>query len=94
MNSNPAELTELEQVKLENFALRNNALQQQLQANLAARAAFIKQVEAAHPGYQWDETKGLTPSPSFHAQASAPASPSAYRDGADDAEASPSDRTQ
>ena len=57
------ELTELERVKMENFALRNNALQQQLQVNLAQRIAFIQEIEAAHPGYKWDEQQGLVTAP-------------------------------
>ena len=54
-------LTELEQAKLENFALKHNMLQQQQQQIVAMRAAYLKQVEAAHPGYVWDEQKGLVP---------------------------------
>ena len=53
------QLTELERVKMENYALKPNSLQQQLQGNLIERAAFIRQIEAAHPGYQWDEQGGL-----------------------------------
>lgn len=58
-NGKAIELTELERTKLENFALKHNALQQQSQANLQARAAFIQEIEAAHPGYRWDDQKGL-----------------------------------
>ena len=54
-----AELTELERVKLENFALKHNTLQQQVQANLAQRAAHIKEIEAAHPSLRWDEQRGF-----------------------------------
>jgi hypothetical protein len=54
-------LTELEQTKLENYALKNNLLQQQLTANLAARTTFIRGIEAARPGYRWDEQQGLVP---------------------------------
>lgn len=57
------ELTELERVKLENFALKHNTLQQQLQMNLAERAAYIRGIETAHPGYQWDEQQGLVTAP-------------------------------
>ena len=56
-----AELTELERVKMENFGLKHNALQQQQQNNLTERAAFILQIEAAHPGFKWEEQKGLVP---------------------------------
>ena len=59
MSSSNGTLTELERVKLENFVLRNNALQQQLQANLMARTTYIEEVVAAHPGYEWDEAMGL-----------------------------------
>ena len=52
-------LSELERVKMENFGLKHNALQQQLQANLGARAAFIDELVAAHPGYVWNEQHGL-----------------------------------
>jgi len=54
-----AELTELERVKLENFALKHNLMQQQLQANLAERGALIEKIEAANPGYRWDDRQGL-----------------------------------
>jgi hypothetical protein len=49
----------MERLKLENFALKHNVMQQQLQANIAARAAFLREMEAAHPGYRWDEQNGL-----------------------------------
>jgi hypothetical protein len=51
-------LTELERTKLENFPLKHNAMQQQLNANLAERKAYIEKVEAAHPGYQFNEQTG------------------------------------
>jgi hypothetical protein len=53
------ELTELERVKMENFTLKHNALQQQLQINLAERNAFIRQIVEAHPGCAWEESRGL-----------------------------------
>lgn len=59
MNNGHAELTELERVKMENFALKHNAMQQQLQANMAERTNFIRAIEDAHPGYQWNEQEGL-----------------------------------
>ena len=59
MDNETTELTELERVKMENFALKHNSLQQQLNANLAQRAALIKEIEAAHPGHRWDEQRGL-----------------------------------
>lgn len=59
MNNGHAELTELERLKMENFALKHNTMQLQLQAVLAERAAFIRQIEEAHPGYCWEEQRGL-----------------------------------
>ena len=56
---NIAELTDYERLKLENFGLKHNALQRQQQDNLTERAAFIQQMEAAHPGFKWEEQKGL-----------------------------------
>ena len=53
------ELTELELTKMENFALKHNLVQSQLQRIVDERAAYIKQVEEAHPGCKWDEQKGL-----------------------------------
>lgn len=58
MSSNGT-LTELERVKLENFALKHNAMQQQVQMNITARLAFIQEIVSAHPGYEWDESRGL-----------------------------------
>ena len=59
MSGSNGTLNELERVRLENFALKHNAIQQQLQINLAERNAFIRQIEAAHPGYLWREDQGL-----------------------------------
>ena len=59
MENGKPELTELERLKLENFALKHNAMQQQIQANLAERAAFIQRIEEAHPGFAWNEKEGL-----------------------------------
>lgn len=53
------ELSELERTKLENFALKHNLVQQQLQRIVDERAAYIRLVEEAHPGCKWDEQKGL-----------------------------------
>lgn len=53
------EMTETERLKMENFALRYHVLQQQIQQILAERAAFIQQLEAAHPGSEWNEQQGL-----------------------------------
>ena len=54
-------LTDFERMKLENLALKHNALQQQIQAILAERNAYLKAIEAAHPGYRWQEGEGLVP---------------------------------
>lgn len=61
MDNGKAELSELERLKMENFALKHSAMQQNLQANLMQRTAFIKEIEAAHPGYVWNEQRGLVP---------------------------------
>jgi hypothetical protein len=58
MQNGSATLTELELTKLENFALKHTGLQQAQQANLAARSQYIKQIEAAHPGYSFSEQTG------------------------------------
>lgn len=52
-------LTELERTKMENYALKHNLMSQQLQQLVAERGAYIKQIEAAHPGCTWDEQRGL-----------------------------------
>ena len=57
--SNNGTLSELERVKLENFALRHNTLQQQIHVNLTARGAFIRELEVAHPGYRWEDEQGV-----------------------------------
>jgi hypothetical protein len=60
-----ATLSELEMTKLENFALKHTNLQQAIQANLGARAKYIADIEAAHPGCRFNEQTGqlveLTP---------------------------------
>jgi hypothetical protein len=53
------ELTELQRVKMENYALRYNLLQQQTQQVINERASFISQLEEAYPGYEWREGFGL-----------------------------------
>jgi hypothetical protein len=63
MTGNNGELTDFEKTKLENFMLKHNALQQQMQANLNARQIFITVLLDAHPGYAWDESAGLVPLP-------------------------------
>jgi hypothetical protein len=60
MENGTGQLTELERVKLENFTLKHNLMQQQLQANMAERIAFIRKIEESNPGYQWDDRTGLT----------------------------------
>lgn len=53
-----AELTELERMKLENYALKHNLVQQQLQRIVDERTAYIRQIEEDHHGFAWDEQKG------------------------------------
>jgi hypothetical protein len=58
MQNGSSTLSELELTKLENFALRHTNLQQAQQANLAERTRYIRQIEAAHPGYSFSEQTG------------------------------------
>jgi hypothetical protein len=58
MMNGSATLTELELTKLENYALKHAGLQQAQQANLAERTRYIRQIEAAHPGYSFSEQTG------------------------------------
>jgi hypothetical protein len=58
MQNGSATLTELEITKLENFGLRHSNLEQARQANLTARSQYIRQIEAAHPGYSFSEQTG------------------------------------
>ena len=53
------ELTELERVKMENFALRIMFMQQQLQQMQIERANFIHHLEDKYIGYKWSEAEGL-----------------------------------
>lgn len=53
-----AELTELERVKMENFALRFHVSQQQMTQVQNDRAAFIQQMTAARPGFYWKDPEG------------------------------------
>lgn len=55
------QLSEIERLKMENFALKHNMLQSQLALITTERQAFIKSLEETHPGYYWDEQKGLSP---------------------------------
>lgn len=59
MNNGVAKLTEIEQLKMENFALKHNMLQSQMQMIVAERALFIDQINTNHPGFIWDDAKGL-----------------------------------
>ena len=52
-------LTEVERLRMENYALRYNLLQQQMQQIQAERAALIQLIEQAHPGNEWREGYGL-----------------------------------
>jgi hypothetical protein len=59
MTNGKAEFTEIEQLKLENFALRFNAAQIHLQQIMAERGAYINDILSRHPGYKWVEGEGL-----------------------------------
>jgi hypothetical protein len=52
-------MTELETVRMENFALRILFMQNQLQQVQNERAAFIQLMERAYPGCEWREGSGL-----------------------------------
>ena len=56
---NGNELSEIERLKLENFALKQHVMQTQLQQVNAERIAFTRQLEIDHPGYSWVEGQGL-----------------------------------
>ena len=60
------ELTELQRVKLENFAMKHQLLQQQMGANMNERSDHIRSLEAEHPGWKWEESVGLVPGPGIH----------------------------
>jgi hypothetical protein len=53
------ELTETERLKLENFALRQFALEMQLRQNAIDRAIFLHHIEEKHPGWRWQDPEGL-----------------------------------
>ena len=55
----PPQLTEFERLKMENFALRNQVLQTQLQQLFADRTAYLETLKTNHPGCVWDEQRGL-----------------------------------
>ena len=52
-------MNELERLKMGNFALKINLLQQQLQHLARERMVFIETLEREHPGYEWDEQRGF-----------------------------------
>ena len=51
-------LTEHESTKLENFVLKHENLRMLQQANIDARAKYVQQIEAAHPGCRFSEQTG------------------------------------
>jgi hypothetical protein len=53
------ELTETERLKLENFALRQFALETQLRQNTIDRVFFLRSIEEKHPGWRWQDPEGL-----------------------------------
>ena len=52
------ELTEFEQLKMENFALRQHIMQQQFRQAQEDRKAFIAEIERNHPGFVWNDEQG------------------------------------
>lgn len=62
-----AELTEMERLKMENYALKVHMVQQQFQQLQMERAAFIHQLEKNHPGYEWREQEGLVRAEEYEA---------------------------
>jgi hypothetical protein len=52
-------MSELERLKMENNTLKLALLQQQLQQVQNERKMLIYQMEATHPGYEWDEQHGF-----------------------------------
>jgi hypothetical protein len=54
-------LSELERLKMDNNTLRVMYLQLQTQQVQAERAAIINEIEAAHPGWEWNDQQGLIP---------------------------------
>jgi hypothetical protein len=55
------QLSEFEKLKLENFVLRQYALESQLRQNTVDRAIFLHGIEEAHPGWRWRDPEGLVP---------------------------------
>lgn len=53
------ELTEVERLKMENYNLRIHILQQQTQQMITERQTLVRSIEEAHPGFEWDESRGL-----------------------------------
>jgi hypothetical protein len=52
------ELSELERLKIENCNLRILYMQQQIQQVQTERSVFLRQLEAANPGYSWSDQYG------------------------------------
>jgi hypothetical protein len=52
-------LTEIERLRLENFALRHIAFEAQLRQNQVDRAVFLKSLEETYPGWRWQDPEGL-----------------------------------
>lgn len=52
-------LTELERYRMENYNLKMVLMQQQLQNIQLERANFMRLMEEAYPGYEWDDQRGF-----------------------------------
>lgn len=61
-------LTELEQLKLENIALKYRTLEQQKQELIQARILIVRQIESRLPGWKWRDPDGLVPDPETEEQ--------------------------
>jgi hypothetical protein len=57
----PEQLTELEQLRMENIALKYQNLQTQLKSLVEERQVIIIGINHNHPGYEWNDNSGLVP---------------------------------
>jgi hypothetical protein len=61
MDQKQEQLTEIEHLKMENIALKYQALQSQMQLLVEERKNLILGINAAHPNYEWRDPNGLVP---------------------------------
>jgi len=59
MENETPKLTELQQVRLENFTLKHVAMQNAINENSRDRVVFIQSILAEHPGWSWRDPEGL-----------------------------------